>query len=86
MGPGAIVEKMVAAISFGGDLPREDKLVATAWLCCTGLKDDEARGEVRWRGAHLALSESFLMTGRHAQVFVRLTTGRSRSAQRCLRP
>ena len=43
MGPGAIVEKMVAAISFGGDLPREDKLVATAWLCCTGLKDDEAR-------------------------------------------
>ena len=43
MGPGEIVEKMVAAISLGGDLPREDKLVATAWLCCTGLKDDEAR-------------------------------------------
>ena len=43
MWPGEVVEKMVAAISFLGDLPREDKLVATAWLCCTGLKDDEAR-------------------------------------------
>ena len=43
MGPGAIVEKMTAAISLGGDLPREDKVVATAWLCRTGLKDDEAR-------------------------------------------
>ena len=43
MGPGAIVEKIMAAISMGGDLPREDKLVATAWLCRTGLKDDEAR-------------------------------------------
>ena len=43
MGPGATVEKITAAIFLGGDLPREDKLVATAWLCCTGLKDDEAR-------------------------------------------
>ena len=42
MWPCTTVEKMVAAISLGGDLPREDKLVATAWLCCTGLKDDEA--------------------------------------------
>ena len=42
MGPGTIVEKTMAAIFLGGDLPREDKLVATAWLCCTGLNDDEA--------------------------------------------
>ena len=42
LGPGTIVEKTMTAISLGGDLPREDKVVATAWLCCTGLKDDEA--------------------------------------------
>ena len=42
MGPCTIVEKIVAAISLGGDLPREDKVVATTWLCCTGLKGDEA--------------------------------------------
>ena len=43
MGPCTIVEKTMTAIFLGGDLPREDKLVATAWLCCTGLNDDEAR-------------------------------------------
>ena len=43
MGPGAIIDKIMAAISLGGDLPREDKLVTTAWMCRTGLKDDEAR-------------------------------------------
>ena len=42
--------------------------------------------EVRWRGAHLALSESFLATACHAQVLVRLRAGRGRSAQRCRRP
>ena len=71
------VDQVPATSFFGGDLPRGDEVIATALPCCMGQRAARL-AEVRWRGTHLALAESFSVAARRGWVLGRLRAGRRR--------